>query len=281
MQDRISTYERTESTLPAPAALRRISWGAILAGVAVALSIQLLLNLLGIGIGASTIDIRQGNTPGSGLAVGAGIWFAVSALIALWFGGWAAGRLAGVPNSKDGMLHGFTTWSITSIVTIVLLSSAAGGLIGGSASLLGKTASLTGQGAQSAAPTLTTMVSQATGVTPSDVKQQAGDVTTDPRFHAFATEIMTQGNVTPEARSNLVSLVSDKQGVTPEKANAEVANWEQKIQQAKSMAVTAADKTASGVSKTALWSFAALLLGAIAATVGGMAGSPKFSPRLN
>ena len=281
MQDQVSTYNRTESTVPVPAALRRISWGAILAGVAVALSIQLLLNVLGIGIGASTIDIRQGDTPGSGLAIGAGIWFAVSALISLWFGGWAAGRLAGVPNSKDGMLHGFTTWSITSIATIFLLSSAAGGLIGGSASLLGKTASLTGQAAQSAAPTLTTMVSQATGVTPSEVKQQAGDVTTDPRFQTFATQIITQGNVMPEARNNLVSLVADKQGVTQEKANAEVATWEQKLQQAQSTAVTAADKTASGVSKAALWSFAALLLGAMAATFGGMAGSPKFSLRRN
>lgn len=258
--------------------LRRVSWGAILAGVAVALSIQLLLNLLGLGIGSSTIDIRQDGSPGDGLAIGAGIWFVVSALLSLLAGGWAAGRLAGVPNRQDGMLHGFTAWSITAILTIYLLSSAAGGILGGSFSVLGKIGSASGTGVQAIAPGMTNMVSQATGVTPADVKQQAGDVASDPRFQTFATQIVSQENVTPEARQNLVSLVAQKQGVSPEQANTEVSDWQQKIEtaksQAKATAVNAADKTAAGVAQAALWSFGALLLGAIAATLGGMLGAP-------
>src|SRR3546814_12380301 len=35
----------------APAALKRISWGAIFAGVVLAMSLQLVLGLLGLGIG--------------------------------------------------------------------------------------------------------------------------------------------------------------------------------------------------------------------------------------
>ena len=42
--------------------LNRVSWGAVLAGVVVALVTQLILNLLGIGIGAATLD------PAAGLA---------------------------------------------------------------------------------------------------------------------------------------------------------------------------------------------------------------------
>ena len=38
------------------AALTKVSWGAIFAGVAVALVVQLLLNLLGAGVGAAVID---------------------------------------------------------------------------------------------------------------------------------------------------------------------------------------------------------------------------------
>ncbi len=271
---------RVESDIPAPASLRRISWGAILAGVAIALSLQLLFNLLGLGIGASTVNVREDGAPGSGLALGAGIWFAVSALISLFVGGWAAGRMAGVPNSKDGMLHGFTTWSITTILTLYLLSSSIGSLLGGSASLLTHAGALTGRSAESAAPAMTNMISQATGVTPADVKQQAGDLASDLRFQTFVTQAVSQGQVTPEARQDLVGLVATKQGVSPDQANNEVNAWQSKIQQAatqaKSTAITAADKTASGVSQTALWSFAALLLGAIAATLGGVAGAPRI-----
>lgn len=259
------------------AAHRRVSWGAVLAGVAVALSIQLLLNLLGLGIGASTIDIRQGNAPGSGLAIGAGIWFAVSTLLSLLAGGWAAGRLAGVADRRDGMLHGFTTWSITSIVTIYLLSSAAGSLIGGSFALLGKAGSASSAGVSALAPSVTGLISQTTGVTPADVKQQAGDVASDPRFQTFVTQLVGQNNVTPEARQSLVDLIAQKQRITPEQANSEVSTWQQKLEQAKEQAkataAIAADNAAAGLSKTALWSFAALLLGAIAASFGGLLGS--------
>lgn len=277
MQD---VLNRSEARLPAPSSLRRISWGAILAGVAIALSIQVLLNLLGIGIGASTINPGQGDSPGSGLAIGAGIWFVVSALIALFVGGWAAGRLAGIPNRKDGMLHGFTTWSLTTIITLYLLTSAIGGLIGGSASLLGKAASLSGQGASAAAPVLTNLASQATGVTPDEIKQQAGDIVSDPRFQTFVSDVVRNGQASPRDRQNLIQLVAQKQNISQQQANTEIAGWEQRMGQAKQQAQTTAtnvtDKAASGVSKTALWSFVALLLGAIAAIFGGAAGSPKF-----
>ena len=277
MHNSIATHDLGESTF-APMKMRRVSWGAIFAGVAIALSIQLLLNLLGLGIGASTIDVRQGDTPGSGLAIGAGVWFAISALLSLLAGGWAAGRLAGVPNREDGMLHGFTTWAVTTIATICLLTSAVGGLIGGSASLLGKVGSLSGQGASSVAPGVTDLVSQATGITPADVKQQAGDLVGDPRFQTFVSQSVTQGTVTPEARQNLVALVSQKQGISPDQANQEISGWQQRLEQAKAQAknaaTNAADSAASGASKAGLWSFVALLLGAIAASLGGAFGAP-------
>ena len=40
--------------------LNKISWGAVLAGVVVALVTQLILNMLGIGIGAATLDPAAG-----------------------------------------------------------------------------------------------------------------------------------------------------------------------------------------------------------------------------
>ena len=46
--------------------LRRVSWGAVMGGVVVALITQLLLSMLGIGIGVSTIEPATGDTPGAG-----------------------------------------------------------------------------------------------------------------------------------------------------------------------------------------------------------------------
>jgi hypothetical protein len=43
-------------------AINDISWGAVLAGVVVALVAQLILNMVGIGIGASTLDPGAGPT---------------------------------------------------------------------------------------------------------------------------------------------------------------------------------------------------------------------------
>jgi hypothetical protein len=270
-----------EMTTAPPSALRRVSWGAIIGGTVAAISILLLLNLLGIGIGASTIDPMQGDQPGKGMAIGAGIWFVLSFLIALAVGGWASGRFVGVPNKKDGMLHGFLTWGLTTMVLLWALTTAIGGLIGGATSVLGKTASMAVQGAKSTAPTVSGIVQQATGVTPQQIQQQAGDLVSDPSFQAFVSGVMRDGQANPQDRANLARVMSERRGMSEADANAQIAQWQQQIaktkQQVEQRAVQTEDKAATGVSGTALVTFAALLLGAIAATVSGGLGSPKLT----
>lgn len=259
---------------------RRLSWGAIIAGVVIALSIQLLLNLLGVGIGASTISPAQGDNPGTGLAIGAAVWFVVSALLSLFVGGWATSRLAGTAEHKDGVLQGFTTWGLTTLATLTLLTSAIGGLIGGSASLLGKAMDASGHGLSSAAPALSALASQATGVTPAQVQHEAGNLVADPRFQTVMSSIVRTGNVNPQNRNNLVSLVAQKQNVSQEQASQEVTGWQQQLtqakQQASATATVVADKAAAGVARTALLGFFALLLGAIAAMAGGWTGAASL-----
>ena len=43
--------------------INRVAWGAVFAGVVISLVTQLLLNLLGIGLGASTLDPGSGDNP--------------------------------------------------------------------------------------------------------------------------------------------------------------------------------------------------------------------------
>lgn len=111
----------------------RISWGAIFAGALVALATQIVLTLIGGAIGLATLDPATGESPsGTTLGIGAAIWLLISSLISLFVGGYVAGRLGGTFN---GWLHGLATWATVTILTIVLLATAAGGLIGAASGL--------------------------------------------------------------------------------------------------------------------------------------------------
>lgn len=125
--------------------LRRISWGSIFAGVIVALVVQLLLSLLGLAIGLGSINPMTETDPFSGLGTGALVWWVASMLIALFAGGLAAGRLSGLTVPFDRVLHGFLTFSVYSIVSFFMITTAVGGIISGVGSLVGKSLSYTGQ----------------------------------------------------------------------------------------------------------------------------------------
>ena len=67
---------------------RRISWAAIFGGVILVVAVQLLLGVLGAGIGLGSVNTNGGTTPdASSFGIGAGAWWLVSSIIALGFGG--------------------------------------------------------------------------------------------------------------------------------------------------------------------------------------------------
>jgi hypothetical protein len=274
---------RAGPAVSSPTVLRGVSgasWSAIFAGVTAAIAVQLLLNLLGIGVGAATINPLEGQHPGQGLAVGAAIWFVISSIISLFVGGWVAGRLAGIPNKKDGALHGFVTWALASLALFYLLSTAVGGLLGGAASVLGQTASLAARGVQAVTPAATNVISQATGVTPEQVQSEAGDLARDSNFQAFVAGVIKNGQVTPQDHQALANLLVSRRNMSMQEANATIDRWqaqiEQTVQQTKQTAVQAETTAASGVSKGAFGSFFALLLGLAAAVFGSWTGTQEF-----
>jgi hypothetical protein len=74
-----------------------------------------------------------GQSPsGAALGVGAAIWLVVSSLISLSLAGYVAGRLGGTFN---GWLHGLAAWATVTTFTLVLLATAAGGLVGAASGL--------------------------------------------------------------------------------------------------------------------------------------------------
>lgn len=104
-----------------------IRWGAVLAGVAVGISVQLVLTLLGIASGLSLSSVSTVEGP----ATGALIWAGLSMLIAALVGAYVAGRMSGLKRKTDGVLHGVVSWAVTTLLFVILATSAGGSLLSG------------------------------------------------------------------------------------------------------------------------------------------------------
>lgn len=272
-----------------PRAGRRVSWGAVFAGVMIVLAIQLLLSILGLGIGLSTVNPTEGSTPNaSSLGIGAAAWWGISYLLALFAGGYVAARLAPSRLSFDGALHGVLTWAFALLVTFYLLTTAVGGVIGGAFSAVSGTLSAAGQTVKDVAP----QAAQAAGVTPDMIQQKAKDLlsaqstSTDPKslnseqaqqeIAANLPKLAMGGDQAKQAHDRIVAIMAAQLNITPDEANQRLDKLQgqvaQTADQAKDKAKQVADKTASGLSKASLIAFVSLLLGAIAAAVGGSLG---------
>ena len=104
-----------------------VRWGAVLAGVAVGVSVQLVLTLLGIASGLSLSSLSAIEGP----ATGALVWAGLSMLIAALIGTYVAGRMSGLKRKTDGVLHGVVTWAVTTLLFVFLATSAGGSLLSG------------------------------------------------------------------------------------------------------------------------------------------------------
>lgn len=102
-----------------------IRWGAVLAGVAVGISVQLALTLLGIATGLSSTQVTEGETIGSGPL----LWAGFSMLISAFVGGYVAARMSGLKRRADGILHGAVSWAVTTILFAVVATSMGGTLV--------------------------------------------------------------------------------------------------------------------------------------------------------
>lgn len=263
---------------------RRISWAAIFGGVILVVVVQLLLSTLGAGVGFGTVNVNAGTTPDAGsLGLGAGVWWIISSCIALFFGGYAAAWLAGIELRFDGVLHGLVTWGLATLLTIYLLTSAIGGVIGGGFSALGSVTSAAGSGISDVAKPL----AQSAGLTPDVVQSQAqaflqpsdpDPATMSPQDaqKEVAKNLVTYakgGADAPAAKERVIAIMAAQMKISHDDAAKRFDDAQAKLQQTKDQAVqtakNAADTTAAAASKSAFAAFAVLLLGAIAAAIGG------------
>ena len=277
---------------PAAHLRNRASWGAILAGVAAALTVQLLLNILGVGLGAASLDAANlGNNPeASGASVTTAGWIVGSGVIASLVGGIVAGRLAGSANRNTARWHGFLSWCTTTLLLTWLVSTAVGGVLGGAFSAVGSALSSTiGAAGRGAAATVSGVAQTTDGdalqaqvrrlVSPNDAQTAQDNVAAYMR-----AAISGDQPAADAARDRAVDSLARTANISPDEARTRLQSAEEQARQAadtaKQKAQHAAEVARKSVGTAGILGFAALALGAIAAILGGGFGTPRAIPNV-
>ncbi len=272
--------------------LNQVSWGAIFAGAVTALVTQVVLNMVGVGVGLSSVSTTAADNPAaSTLSMGAGIWFVASGIVASLAGGFLAGRLSGKPVTGAAGLHGLVSWAVTTLVVLYLLTSAAGGLIGGAfsgvTSTLGGAGSLVGgtvqTAAQAAAPSLSKISNPFDGIEQSVRNQAAGQ---DPQAAKEAAVAAIRAIFTgdasqkAQAENRAADALAKAQGIPVDQAKTQIQTYEKQyteaVATAKQKAEAAAVVAKSAATQGAFYGAVALILGALAGFFGGRLGAPKL-----
>lgn len=261
--------------------INNISWGAVFAGVAISLVTQLLLNMLGIGVGAATVDPVSGDNPSAtAFSVSAALWWTIAGIVAAFLGGHAAGRLSGRPKESTAGWHGLTTWAVTTIIVFFLLTSTIGAVVGGALGAVKNTVGGVGRAAlETAAPVVAN--SDIFGDIERQIRERSGG--TDPQalrdaaVSAMRAVVLGDQAQADAARERAAQALASAQNISVDEARAQVTQYEQQyrqaVEQAKQKATQAAEVAADATAKGALFGFIALLLGAIAAWFGGRMGA--------
>lgn len=274
MHPRMNHDDSVTSVGPAPTPIRTgVAWGAVFAGTLVAVGVWLLLHLLGMGVGLTAIEPHDVGSL-RGVGIGTGVWTLIAPILALFAGGLATGRLAGQIQRGVGAIHGAIVWSLATVLSVTLLSMALTAAIGGAVHAGGSMAAATvSSGAQLTPEALGIALEELLG--PINRRLQAEGkpaVTSDQLMNATRTALRTSVREGRIDRELIIVSLSRTTDLTPEEA-ADVASSMQRryeagssalAQEAKTQALTAADRTGKALLGLAL----AMALGLAAAIAG-------------
>lgn len=97
----------------------RVSWGAIFAGAATALTTYLILTMLGMALGL-TISPRVADQQ---LGIGALVWAAVTLILCLFLGGWVSSQLTVGENRTEAAFYGLLVWGTVFLFMLGMMAT--------------------------------------------------------------------------------------------------------------------------------------------------------------
>ena len=242
----------------------RVSWGGVFGGVLLAVGLLILLTALGAAIGISATD--PGETEVSTLGKGAGIYAAISLLVALFFGGWASTRMGAISDRATGFCEGSLVWVVSILLVGYAAASGVGMLAGGAFKMLG-----------GATQAIGTVVQTQAGGQP-DISGSVDQMVQKLRDPNTAQQIAAATGMDPQqVRSALgetaqrVEQARDNPGQAAQEAKQGMARlWEQA--RSSGAIERKAEELKPGAMRAAWISFIALLLSLVCAVFGAMTG---------
>jgi hypothetical protein len=277
----------------------RLSWGAVFGGAVAALGLWMLLYVFGLAVGLSTID-PNGMRSLKPSALFAGIWAVIAPLIALFIGGWVAGRGAGFVGRASGAVHGLVVWSLTTIFGGALIVAALSTIVSGVATV-GHSVSSDGDNAPAASaergqggsqPLLSLNVGEA--LRPVNERLMARGqppisvAAVEDAARRAASEASAQGRWDRDTLANALTLDTGlSQADAGEVVDRLEAQYREQVTEMQMRAQDAADNARAGALKAAeksgkaFWGlFGALLFGLASSMLGGAAGASVLPRRL-
>jgi hypothetical protein len=276
----------------------RLSWGAIFGGAVTALGLWVLLYAFGLAIGLSSLDPANPHSARSS-GIFTGVWALIAPLIALFVGGWVAGRGSSIITRGHGASHGLVMWGLTTVLGASMVAVVMSAIVGGAVSV-GKAAVTAGgdaigaaaSGSGSAAKWLGIDADDALGPINERLSAEGKPTITAEQLQAGTRDVaqtaIREGRLD---RETLVAAIVQNTGLS--RADAEQigdriqakyqgasAQVQSRFQAAAQKAEAGALKAGDATGKAFLGVFGALLLGLIAAIAGGAVGAPGVPGRV-
>ncbi len=273
------------ATLSGPDAMTGsyIDWAAILAGSVFALALSFLLISFGASLGLSLTSPYDGEgMTAAWFAIAAGIWFAWVMVTAFGAGGYIAGRMrrragdASEPEveARDGM-HGLMVWATGALISTVLATMGAGGLISAGASTVGGAAELATEAASQAASSdyfANLMLRNTAAATPGAATVPTIARETQQQVASILARSAMNGDMAERDSAYLAQVVAANTTMDETAARARVDEVNAEIAEVRAAALAAVEKARVAGVIFGFIAAATLLVGAVAAFFAATAG---------
>ncbi|TKV77720.1 hypothetical protein FDV58_29375 [Bradyrhizobium elkanii] len=137
LESKVVFEERDMATRAVPPAFFAWTWSPVLAGVFASLVVQILLTMLGFGIGLLAIDAPTAASAPASAGWPAFVWWAVSGIIAAFIGGAIAAANSPDQSGLGRVGHALGAWAVATVIVVaaaamipVSAASIAGNLAG-------------------------------------------------------------------------------------------------------------------------------------------------------
>jgi hypothetical protein len=251
----------TESSVSA------VSWRAILGGAVAAVTISIVLALLGLGLGFAAISPwPNAGASAATFSIVGGIWLIVVQWLSSGIGGFVTGRLrtkwVNVHTHEvffRDTAHGFLTWAVAALFGMLVVASAASSAVGTATKAAGTAVAGSAQAAARAYDVDMLYRGEKPELAASD--QQTQTETT--RILARGIEA---GGVSDSDKAYLVDQVATRTGVSHEEAQKRVDDVIAREKAAETKAREVADAARKSASAVSIFTALSMLIGAFIAS---------------